>query len=279
MFVKLTDKFDNYLNKKLATRKGRRNFYSKGLLIGAILLFVYFKYLSSLIKDDLLNLIVTSLIFGILLVIILMSFVLLAFDYLSSNNHSKIQMSYSGLWDWVKSNDVGSATNIVKSLSYDENIKNFFSKELENINKDLIIKRDNIMLLDKNIYLVNSIEKIFNALDDATKNNMIFIRQYLELESSKYELWNNILKNVVGLAYIGILGTVFNFGINAFYSTERKILGQTIIFIAVFVSLISFILWIRAILITTREKNARNFLRFIFRIIDSKEEDNKKEAS
>lgn len=187
---------------------------------------------------------------------------------LSRKNNYKLKGSFYSLSSWVDYNDIGNANNIISALSIDESIDEFFKNKYKDVSKNIDETSYYRIGIDKNAYLIKEMPSVLNSIDKATKENILYIKKYISFESSKNKTWGKIIEGFFSIAYLTILGTVFKYGIDCYFDVEKRDLGLLIMWGIGSLFIISIGFGIKAYFDMQKEKNARNFLNFVFSVID-----------
>ncbi|MCU9790815.1 hypothetical protein N4807_04815 [Enterococcus faecalis] len=186
-------------------------------------------------------------------------------------NADFVETSYLSLDYWIDKNDIGNASNLVKSLSKNKNIKEYFHKELDKVREKNKQNTKQFKITSKYELLVKAIPEIVDLIDKETEDSLIFIKTYLEFEPKNKSVTEKILNSLIGIGFVGLMFSSLKYGIDLLIKKETALIGQCIItwtiLITIIVSIIGWILYRKK----TREENARKFLQLVFKAIEEKE--------
>lgn len=188
--------------------------------------------------------------------------------YIGKCRNETILGSFFSLADWTKRNDIGSATNIVDSLSNNQQVKEFFNGKYIEIGDKINNQKRDTPLINKNIYLISEIPDIIKVVDNATKEDLVIIKKFIEFESTKNKLWEKLANKILNLSIVAGLAAGYKYGLEKYFLDKQKTMGFIILISLIVISLLLFCIWFKAHRSTQREKNARNFLYFIFNFIE-----------
>ncbi|HAP4981493.1 TPA: ABC transporter ATP-binding protein, partial [Enterococcus faecalis OG1RF] len=80
-------------------------------------------------------------------------------------NANFVETSYLSLDYWIDKNDIGNASNLVKSLSTNKNIKEYFHKELDKVREKNKQNTKQFKITPKYELLVKAIPEIVDLID------------------------------------------------------------------------------------------------------------------
>ncbi|EIQ7116632.1 hypothetical protein CUM48_04265 [Enterococcus faecalis] len=185
-------------------------------------------------------------------------------------NADFVETSYLSLDYWIDKNDIGNASNLVKSLSKNKNIKEYFHKELDKVREENKQNTKQFKITSKYELLVKAIPEIVDLIDKETEDSLIFIKTYLEFEPKNKSVNEKILNSLIGIGFVGLILSSLKYGIDLLIKKETALIGQYIItwtiLITIIISIIGWILYRKK----TREENARKFLQLVFKAIEEK---------
>lgn len=187
------------------------------------------------------------------------------------NNSNFLETAYLSLDYWIDKNDIGNASNLVKSLSTNKNIKEYFHKELDKVREKNRQNTKQFKITPKYELLVKAIPEIVDLIDKETEDSLIFIKTYLEFEPKNKSVNEKILNSLIGIGFVGLIFSSLKYGIDLLIKKETALIGQYIItwtiLITIIISIIGWILNRKK----TCEENARKFLQLVFKAIEEKE--------
>ncbi|EPH70494.1 hypothetical protein D929_02338 [Enterococcus faecalis 02-MB-P-10] len=230
----------------------------------------------------------TAILWEIGLLFIVLPIIYFALDYLYGKKMRFLRKSYDSLDKWVEGYDIGSATNIVKSLSNEKDLEDFFR-----VKREIVINKhkQNYDLLwvnlDKNSFFVEIIRELLVEVDTATKKDLFFLKKYLDYEAPNktiQEKFLNVFFSVSSLAgFLACIKYSLDILVKGLENRINAIFYLGCVLIAILV--IAFFLIIAFVLIRlkkqTIEKNCKNFLDLAFKVLDedsSNEELNKRSS-
>jgi len=167
-------------------------------------------------------------------------------------NANFVETSYLSLDYWIDKNDIGNASNLVKSLSTKQNTKQF-------------------KITPKYELLVKAIPEIVDLIDKETEDSLIFIKTYLEFEPKNKSVNEKILNSLIGIGFVGLICSSLKYGIDLLIKKETALIGQYIITWTILITIILLIIGWVLNRKKTREENARKFLQLVFKAIEEKE--------
>lgn len=186
-------------------------------------------------------------------------------------NANFVETSYLSLDYWIDKNDIGNASNLVKSLSTNKNIKEYFHKELDKVREKNKQNTKQFKITPKYELLVKAIPEIVDLIDKETEDSLIFIKTYLEFEPKNKSVNEKILNSLIGIGFVGLICSSLKYGIDLLIKKETALIGQYIITWTILITIILLIIgWILNRK-KTREENARKFLQLVFKAIEEKE--------
>ncbi|MCB5951910.1 hypothetical protein LI951_07515 [Enterococcus sp. BWT-B8] len=216
------------------------------------------------------------LVFGILMflsaILLAISIIIIIVDISAENSITKLTNMYSGLFKWVSNNDVGSATLVVKSLSQNEKVKEYFKETggiiIEESRSDS--KKFKVPSVEK--YFLGSVIEIVDLLDEATKEYLVSIDRFIKFENSSKIYKEKIIESILSVTFIASILAALKNGIDYYVNEETKNVGIIIIIFVLSTAVIVGLIVLNMYLKQKTENNAKNFLRFIIKEIKSKNE-------
>ncbi|MCB5954106.1 hypothetical protein [Enterococcus sp. CWB-B31] len=254
------------------------NFRAFRLAFGVILFCFNALFFSALIYDIDKKMFATKfiLVFGILMflsaILLAISIIIIIVDISAENSITKLTNMYSGLFKWVSNNDVGSATLVVKSLSQNEKVKEYFKETggiiIEESRSDS--KKFKVPSVEK--YFLGSVIEIVDLLDEATKEYLVSIDRFIKFENSSKIYKEKIIESILSVTFIASILAALKNGIDYYVNEETKNVGIIIIIFVLSTAVIVGLIVLNMYLKQKTENNAKNFLRFIIKEIKSKNE-------
>ncbi|EHR4923876.1 hypothetical protein KUB96_002663, partial [Enterococcus faecalis] len=144
-------------------------------------------------------------------------------------NADFVETSYLSLDYWIDKNDIGNASNLVKSLSKNKNIKEYFHKELDKVREENKQNTKQFKITSKYELLVKAIPEIVDLIDKETEDSLIFIKTYLEFEPKNKSVNEKILNSLIGIGFVGLILSSLKYGIDLLIKKETALIGQYII--------------------------------------------------
>ncbi len=129
-------------------------------------------------------------------------------------NADFVETSYLSLDYWIDKNDIGNASNLVKSLSKNKNIKEYFHKELDKVREKNKQNTKQFKITSKYELLVKAIPEIVDLIDKETEDSLIFIKTYLEFEPKNKSVTEKILNSLIGIGFVGLMFSSLKYGID-----------------------------------------------------------------
>lgn len=212
--------------------------------------------------------------FAIGMSLIIFTGVYLFLDYLFGRKLKFLRNSYLSLYQWVKSNNIGNATNLVKSISNESDIESFFRNRQ---NKILTDHKESYalkwMYLDRNSFLVETIRELITELDVATRNDLFFLEKYLNYETPDKTLQGKVLNGLFSLSAVTGFLACIKFSLDILLKgIETKNddilnLGKVLIGILVVVFIVLCVWVYRIVRKRNLERNSKNFLDLVFKVL------------
>ncbi|MCB8473145.1 hypothetical protein [Enterococcus faecalis] len=97
-----------------------------------------------------------------------------------------IYQSHTSLINWVKRNDIGDATSLIRSLSAEKSVQVFFRKLRSKYEKEYNeVFSERWVVQDKQIYLVATLKELLNEIDSVTRENIYLLKNILIMKVLK----------------------------------------------------------------------------------------------
>lgn len=189
-----------------------------------------------------------------------------------ATRYSKLENMFLSLDYWVNKNDIGNATNLVSSLSENENIKKYFDQRLNQHKKGLLDK-NYFYMINEQSYLVGSIQELVKEIDSITLESLLFLKIYTEFEPKNRKFQEKIVNSVLGMGFFGGVLACYKYGIDLFIKKDTKEIGLTLIIITTVLFTIVLLIVLSMHIKEIKEKNARNFLLLVFKALEQKQKD------
>lgn len=213
-----------------------------------------------------------SLLFGVAIVIFLLFFVSEVNYFLGSNF---IYQSHTSLINWVKRNDIGDATSLIRSLSAEKSVQVFFRKLRSKYEKEYNeVFSERWVVQDKQIYLVATLKELLNEIDSVTRENIYLLKKYIDYESSEKIARNKIVDRIFSFSAISGWIICLKYAIDTHIKgieLENKALKDlSNILIVILIIVLFFGILVGYSLYRKRkiERNSKNLLDLVFKVIE-----------
>lgn len=249
------------------TRQGRIALFTFILILGVVLLYLSFRIDTS-------NLMLSVLLFEISFFCVLLFLIAMALELYQSRKLKFVENSYYNLYKWIKYNDIGNATNIIKSLSNEDVVKKYFRDRrtyVASVHKDIYAKK--WVSMDKNSFLIESIRDLISTLDVETRRDLIFLEKYINYKVRAKTTQDKVLNGLVSVTAIaGFLGCIkysIDLMIRGLETKNNDVLNIGILLLgALAVIFVFVVVWF--FLVQKKrsiEDNSKNFLDLLFKVL------------
>lgn len=208
--------------------------------------------------------------FWIIIMLLTTGSTLLIQFFWALNNGYYLDMIYTDLEYWVRKNNIGSATLLLKSLTVNENMQKYFKEKYEEVHSNHTEKNKRFRISSRHGFLVNTIPELVDQIDNATVESLVFLKKYMKFEPSDTPFRSKIVNMIFSAAFLTIFAASLKYGIELLIVKKTADIGLRVILISIVFFLVGIFIGIFFFQKNVRERNARNFLLLVFNCIEEK---------